>query len=95
MCGTSDLRIGADDFRVHVLDRTIHIARSEPDRADAVIETDPATLSAVIWNDRELDDAVRTGELRIEGDMESVARFVELFPLPEPEQPGADRIGPQ
>ena len=44
-------------------------------------------LSAVIWNGRDLDDALHAGELRIEGDRRALDRFLGLFPKPEPVVP--------
>jgi ubiquinone biosynthesis protein UbiJ len=49
-----------------------------------VIETDAATLSAVIWERRELADALRAGDIAIEGDQDAVTRFLDLFPAPAP-----------
>jgi len=49
---------------------------------DAVIETDSTTLSAVIWNGRDLADALRDGDIRIDGDQRAVTRFPELFARP-------------
>ena len=47
-----------------------------------VIDTDPATLAAVVWEGRPLEAALHSGDLRIEGDRKAVKRFVRAFPLP-------------
>jgi ubiquinone biosynthesis protein UbiJ len=67
-----------------VSDDGIEVARGEADQADATIDTDPDTLSAVLWRGRSLAAAQRAGELRIEGDQSAVERLVPLFPVPEP-----------
>jgi ubiquinone biosynthesis protein UbiJ len=51
---------------------------------DATIDTDPATLFAVLWNGRSLTEAHRTGDITIEGDTAAVQRLARLFAPPEP-----------
>ncbi len=82
-----ELRLGEDRFRIDVADDQIEVARGGADRADATIDTDPGTLGAVLWGDRSLADAQRSGSLTIEGDRAAVERFLRLFPMPEPAAP--------
>jgi DNA-binding HxlR family transcriptional regulator/putative sterol carrier protein len=79
-----ELRLGEDRFRVSVADAEIEVARESVDRPDATIDSDPDTLNAVLWGGRSLADAQRSGGLTIEGDKAAAARFVRLFPTPEP-----------
>jgi DNA-binding HxlR family transcriptional regulator len=79
-----ELRLGEDRFRIEVADDGIEVARGGADQADATIDTDPATLGAVLWADQPLADAQRSGSMTIEGDQAAVERLVRLFPLPEP-----------
>jgi DNA-binding HxlR family transcriptional regulator len=79
-----ELRLGEDRFRIEVADDQIKAARGGADQADATIDTDPATLDAVLWGGRSLGDAQRSGTMTIEGDREAVERFVLLFPMPAP-----------
>jgi DNA-binding HxlR family transcriptional regulator/putative sterol carrier protein len=79
-----ELKLGEDRFRIDVSGDEIEIARGEADQADATIDTDPDTLTAVLWRGRPLADAQRAGDVRIEGDQAPVERFVSLFPMPEP-----------
>jgi ubiquinone biosynthesis protein UbiJ len=79
-----ELRLGEDRFRVQVAGDHIELARGTADAPDAIVETDPATLGALVYGGRQLDDAVRCGELVIHGDPTAVERFVGLFPLPVP-----------
>jgi DNA-binding HxlR family transcriptional regulator/putative sterol carrier protein len=79
-----ELRLGEDRFRIEVSDDQIEVTRGEPDQADATIDTDPDTLTAVLWRGRPLADAQRAGDLSIDGDQSAVERLVPLFPLPEP-----------
>jgi DNA-binding HxlR family transcriptional regulator len=79
-----ELRLGEDRFRLDVSDQAIRVARGGAERPDATIDTDPDTLSAVLWAGRRLADAQRAGALRVEGDLAVVERFLRLFPVPEP-----------
>jgi DNA-binding HxlR family transcriptional regulator len=82
-----ELRLGEDRFHVVVADGRFEIVRGAADRLDASIETDAATLAALVYDDRELADALRSGDVKIEGDELAVERFLKLFPLPEPAPP--------
>jgi DNA-binding HxlR family transcriptional regulator len=77
-----ELRLGENTFHVRVADRGIEVDRGAADDPDAIIDTDPATFSALIWGGRELADALRAGDIAIEGDHDAVTRFLELFPQP-------------
>lgn len=76
--------MGEDVFRLHLSADGIAIRRGELDRPDATIETDPATLNAVIWGGRSLADAEATHDLEVVGDRQRVERFIGSFPLPAP-----------
>ena len=82
-----ELRLGEDRFRAEVADGRFEVVRGVADRPDAIIETDSNTLAALIYDDRELAEALRSGDLKIEGDEPAVERFLGLFPLPEPAMP--------
>jgi DNA-binding HxlR family transcriptional regulator len=77
-----ELRFGEDRFGVEVSDGQVAVARGEIDGPDAIIDTDPTTLNAVLWEGRSLADAQRAGDLSSEGDQAAVKRFVALFPHP-------------
>ena len=82
-----ELRLGEDVFMAVVDDGRFEIARASAEKVDATIETDAATLAALVYEGRELAEALRAGEVKIEGDEAAVERFVRLFPLPEPAAP--------
>ena len=79
-----ELRLGEDTFRAEVAEGRFEIERGFADAPDAVVESEAGTLAALVYDELELDDALRSGELGIEGDRELVERFLTLFPLPEP-----------
>ena len=79
-----DLRLGEDRFRAVVADGRFDIVRGSTESPDAIVETDAGTMTALVYGDRQLDEALRSGDVEIEGDGSAVARFLTLFPLPEP-----------
>ncbi len=80
-----ELRLGEDRFYALVADGRFEVARGgAQERPDAIIEADAATLAAVVYGGRQLEEALRAGDVEIEGDESAVERFVGLFPLPEP-----------
>jgi len=85
-----ELRLGEESFRAEVADGRFEVARGGTDRPDAIIEADPATLAALVYEGRELAEALRSGDIRIEGEREAVERFLMLFPLPEPAAPAIE-----
>jgi DNA-binding HxlR family transcriptional regulator len=79
-----ELRLGEDHFFAVVADGRFEVERGSVERPDAIIEADPATLAALVYEGRRLDEALRSGDIKIEGDRAAVERFLGLFPLPEP-----------
>lgn len=84
LSATYELRLGEDRFRARVGDGGFELTRASAGTADAVIDTDASTLSAVLWHGRALVDALRAGTLTIDGSRRAVTRFLKLFPPPQP-----------
>ena len=84
-----EMRLGEDRFGAEVSGGGFEISRGSAERPDAVIETDPATLAGLVYEGRRLDEALRSGDVSIEGDEAEVERFLGLFTLPEPAAVGA------
>jgi DNA-binding HxlR family transcriptional regulator len=79
-----ELRLGEESFRAVVDEGRFEIARGGAERTDVIIETDVGTLAVLVFEGGRLDEALRSGEVRVEGDRLAVERFLVLFPLPEP-----------
>lgn len=79
-----ELRLGEDRYRMRVAEGRLEVTRGEAPAPDATIATDAATMAEVLWHDRPLAEAMRSGEIEIEGDRQAVRRFLGLFPLPDP-----------
>jgi alkyl sulfatase BDS1-like metallo-beta-lactamase superfamily hydrolase len=73
---TYELRLGEDRFRVAVSGDAIDVTRGEADRPDATIESDPGAFYAVVFEGRSLSSALRSGDIRVEGDRAAVERLV-------------------
>jgi DNA-binding HxlR family transcriptional regulator/putative sterol carrier protein len=79
-----ELRLGEDRFRAEVTGGSFEVERGGADRPDATIEADSTTLAGLVYRGRPLAEALRSGDVKIEGDEGAVERFLTLFPLPEP-----------
>ena len=76
--------LGGQAFGIEVKDRSIRVYRGAPADPDARIKTDVDTLAALVYEGGDLDEALRFGEVEIEGDRSAVERLTDLFQLPEP-----------
>jgi DNA-binding HxlR family transcriptional regulator len=77
---TVELRLGEDSFRSRVADGRFEVARGSSEPSDAVVASEPGTLAAVLWHDRPLAEALRTGDVEIEGSTPAAKRFFGAFP---------------
>jgi DNA-binding HxlR family transcriptional regulator len=77
--GSYELRLAADRYQIEVSEGRITTRRGELEAPDAVIETDPETLGAVLLDDRRLEGALDSGDMRIQGDRKRAARFLALY----------------
>jgi DNA-binding HxlR family transcriptional regulator len=87
------VRLDDDAFRAEVSGGRLEITRGTPERPDAVIATDVGTLRSLVFAGRPLAEALRAGDVRIDGARRLVERFVTLFPRPETVPVGAHRGG--
>lgn len=78
-----ELRMGEDRFRAEVTGGSFEVERGGAERPDATIEAGSATLAGLVYGDLSLAEAVRSGDVMVEGDQAAVERFLTLFPLPE------------
>ena len=57
-----ELRLGEDHFRVEVANDRMEIARGEAPQAAGMIDTDPDTINAALWEGPALTEAQRREE---------------------------------
>ena len=88
-----EITLGDQRFGLEVEDGGIRVYRGAPFDPDARIETDAETLGALVYEGRDLDEALRSGDIEIEGDRSAIERLTGLFALPEPapKPAGAER----
>ena len=84
---TYELIMGEDRFSAEVSRGDFEVVRGGAERPDAIVEADSNSLAGLIYGGLSLSEALRSGEVKIEGDEEAVEHFLELFPLPEPATP--------
>src|SRR4051812_45663570 len=79
-----ELRLDGERFRARIAGGRLDVARGAAADPTAIVETDPETLARVLWHGRRLTAALKSGDLRIEGDRSAARRFLALFPAPAP-----------
>ena len=79
---TVELRMGEEHFRAEVAKGEMELHRGNATRPDAVLTGSPDTFVAVVYGGRKFADAVRAGDLAVEGDKSVARRFLGLFPMP-------------
>jgi putative sterol carrier protein len=75
--------MGEDRFGAEVTGGSFEVERGGAERPDATIEAGSATLAGLVYGDLSLAEALRSGDVKVEGDQAAVERFLTLFPLPE------------
>jgi DNA-binding HxlR family transcriptional regulator len=80
---TYELRLGEETFYAKVANSTFEVARGNVTKPDVILETDPMTLTALVYGGRSLMEAVKANEVKLIGDKKTMERFLKLFPLPK------------
>ena len=76
-------RFPTDAFVGELADGDLAIRRGETAAADVTFVTDTTTFAATVYGKRPFAESEAAGRLRLEGDRDAAARFVDLFALPE------------
>jgi DNA-binding HxlR family transcriptional regulator len=76
-----ELRLGEETFVARVFNNQFEIVRGNATKPDTILETDPVTLTALVYQGRSLNEAIKSGEVKLEGDKKIMERFFKLFPL--------------
>jgi DNA-binding HxlR family transcriptional regulator len=79
-----DFRFGEDRFHAEIADGRMQLDRGAARAPDAIVESDPNTLAALLYGGSKLGEALRSGSVKIAGDKAVLKRFLTLFPLPKP-----------
>ena len=81
--GRVRVKLVRDAFDVEVQAARIDVARATGADPALVIEGAESAVRAVMFQRRDLDDAIEQGDLRISGDLTRAAAFLQRFALPE------------
>lgn len=73
--------LGEDYFWIRE-DGEIAIGRGAIERPDAVIAGSPPAIASIIYGSRPLDDAIRAGDLAVDGDRALIQSLPACFPIP-------------
>jgi DNA-binding HxlR family transcriptional regulator len=82
--GTVGFELGDERFHASVGADGLVLARGEAEAPDARLAGSTPALAEVIYGGRKLRDALKAGDLALEGDKAWARRFLTFFPLPEP-----------
>jgi DNA-binding HxlR family transcriptional regulator len=80
-------RLGAEAFVAEISDGRFESGRGEADGTDAVFTGTPTGLAAAVYGGQPFAALEAAGMLKVEGDLETAARFTTLFPLPAKVEP--------
>jgi DNA-binding HxlR family transcriptional regulator/putative sterol carrier protein len=78
-----ELRLGEETFYAKVANSEFEIARGNATKPDVILETEPMTLTALVYGGYSLSQAVKSAQVKLEGDKKALERFLKLFPLPD------------
>lgn len=91
---TYEFHVGEEVFHVRVDDGVSEPEYGPGRHPDLVIETGPDAFLALATGRLEAEDAIQSGELRVQGDIEALARFREIFDLSAAGEPATDKNEP-
>jgi DNA-binding HxlR family transcriptional regulator len=79
-----ELTLNDQPFHAEVADGGFAVERGPAESPEAMLETDPATLAALLWRGLTLDAALAGGKLRLSGSRRAAVTFLRLFPQDAP-----------
>lgn len=90
-----ELRVDGKPLRILVMRGQVWAPASSTEEPDVVIDADAGAMPELLSGRLELDDAIASGRVRVDGDRAEVERFFEIFRFPSPEDatvssPGRD-----
>jgi DNA-binding HxlR family transcriptional regulator len=75
------LRFEHDHLAAYVTDGNLRIVREDPPDPDAVLDTDPRTLAALVTKRLTVPEALARGQLIVTGDRAAVDRLLAAVPI--------------
>jgi DNA-binding HxlR family transcriptional regulator len=84
LSATITLRVEGRPFQIEIIDGELHLTSGDAEQPAVTLATDRQTLADLLHGGRRLDDVLHAGGATVTGSTAILARFLELFPLPEP-----------
>lgn len=84
---TYELHLAEQVFSLRVCNGGIEVSRGAAGAPAAVIQTDTATLAAVLWHGVDAGEAIASGAWTVAGDPAAAAQLATLFSAPSPAGP--------
>ncbi|MET1111071.1 MAG: winged helix-turn-helix transcriptional regulator [Allosphingosinicella sp.] len=75
-------RLGSEHFLGRVAEGRLDVGRGDPRGADVIFTGTAQGLAAFVYGGQPIEALEGAGLLKLEGDLETAARFATLFPLP-------------
>jgi DNA-binding HxlR family transcriptional regulator len=88
--GRLQLRLNGESFFWTLADGQVGIGRGELPDAGATLAGAPTAVAGIVYGGRPLEDAVASGDLAAEGDLDLIRRLPTFFPMPNK---ASDRVG--
>jgi len=80
-----ELRIDGKPLRIAVKSGRVSVPAESPRDPDVVLETGPGVVRDLLSGSLSVDDAISSGQLRVDGERAEATRFVETFRFPSTE----------
>lgn len=77
------LRVGDLDLCARVVDGAFTVEPGTAAAPDAALSGSPEALAGLVYGGRDLEEAVRSGDVTVDGDVRAARRFPTLFILPD------------
>jgi DNA-binding HxlR family transcriptional regulator len=81
--GVVQVRLGDRFYRVRVAAGGVEVTAGQATTRDAGVDTDPDTFVALLTGRLDLAESVRSGAVRVDGDLAAVTRLVAGVSMPE------------
>lgn len=78
-----ELRLNETPFHARIAGGKLDLDRGHAAKPDVIVESDPNTLAGLVYGGLKIPEALKGGNLKIEGDRAVLKRFATLFPLPD------------
>ena len=80
-----EVRVDGKPLRIAVKSGQVTVPSSSPKEPDVVVETGPEVMSQLLTGALDVDDAIASGRVSVDGDRAEARRLFEMFRFPSPE----------